>query len=243
MPEPAAPPRLLAQGRDTDVYALDDTRVLRRYRDPAHSNTQIEARIMQYVAGHGYPVPRVYDATDTDLVLERLHGPTLLEDWRRRPWTATRNARQLAALHDRLAAVPAPDWLPGPRTLAESETETAPGAAGSVLHLDLHPLNVILTPDRGPVVIDWSNAAAGDPAFDLAVTLVTITTVDLPLDAATAARRWYLRTLRRTSATDSRPRIADAAQAKLRDPNLSATEQARLRAVLARAERRERTRR
>jgi hypothetical protein len=26
--------RLLAQGRDADVFALDDARVLRRYRDP-----------------------------------------------------------------------------------------------------------------------------------------------------------------------------------------------------------------
>ena len=85
MPEPAAPPRLLAQGRDTDVYALDDTTVLRRYRDPTHSNTLMEAKVMAYLAEHGYPVPRVHDATDTDLVLERLHGPTLLEDWRRRP--------------------------------------------------------------------------------------------------------------------------------------------------------------
>ena len=59
---------------------------------------------------------------------------------------------------------------------------------------------MILTSERGPVVFDWSNAAAGDPAFDLAVTLVTITAVDLPLDAATAARRWYpADTLRRAS--------------------------------------------
>jgi aminoglycoside phosphotransferase (APT) family kinase protein len=233
MPEPTTRPLLLAQGRDTDVFALDDTRVLRRYRDPSHSNTLMEARIMEYVADHGYPVPRVYDATDTDLVMERLEGPTLMQAWQRRPWTVARNARQLAALHDRLAAVPAPDWLPAPRTLREAE----PGGTGSVLHLDLHPLNVILTPDRGPVVIDWTNAAAGDPALDLALTLVTIDTADLPLSPAVALRRWYLRALRRGSACDPRPRIGDAAHIKLGDPNHSATEEARMRAVQAKAER------
>ncbi|MFC7592742.1 phosphotransferase [Nonomuraea antimicrobica] len=31
-----------------------------------------------------------------------------------------------------------------------------------ILHLDLHPDNVMLTPD-GPMVIDWSNAGRGRP--------------------------------------------------------------------------------
>lgn len=169
--------RLLAQGRDADVFVLDDTRVLRRYRDRTHSNTQTEARVMEYLAAQGYPVPKVHDLTDIDLVMERLHGPTLMQAWERRPWRLAHYARQLADLHDRLAAVPAPDWLLAPRTLRDRE----PGGTGSVLHLDLHPLNVILTPDRGPVVFDWTNAAAGDPAFDLARTIVTIATADLPL--------------------------------------------------------------
>jgi aminoglycoside phosphotransferase (APT) family kinase protein len=227
--------RLLAQGRDADVFALDDgTRVLRRYRDPSHSNTEMEARVMEYLAAQGYPVPRVYDATDTDLVMDRLDGPTLMQAWERRPWRLVRYARELAALHDRLAAVPAPGWLPAPRFLRDTE----PGGTGSVLHLDLHPLNVILTPDRGAVVIDWTNASAGDPAFDLARTIVTIGTADLPLSPAAAARPWYLRVLRRASASDPGPRMADAARAKLADPNRSETEAVRMRAVIARAERR-----
>jgi aminoglycoside phosphotransferase (APT) family kinase protein len=226
--------RLLAQGRDADVFALDDARVLRRYRDPSHSNTELEARVMEYLAAQGYPVPRVYDATDTDLVMDRLDGPTLMQAWERWPWRLMRYARELAALHDRLAAVPAPDWLPAPRSLRDTE----PGGTGSVLHLDLHPLNVILTPDRGPVVIDWTNASAGDPAFDLARTIVTIGTADLPPSPAAVARAWYLRALRRASASDPGPRMADAARAKLADPNRSETEAVRMRAVIARAERR-----
>jgi aminoglycoside phosphotransferase (APT) family kinase protein len=224
--------RLLAQGRDADVFAIDDARVLRRYRDPSHSNTLMEARIMEYLADRGYPVPRVYDVTDTELVMDRLAGPTLMHAWERRPWRLARYARELAALHDQLAAIPAPDWLPAPDTLRGRE----PGGTGSVLHLDLHPLNVIVTPDRGPVVIDWTNAAAGDPACDLARTIVTIATADVPRGPAIAARRWYLQALRRASASDPAPHMADAARAKLAGPNCSETEAARMRAIIARTE-------
>lgn len=189
---------------------------------------------MEYLADRGYPVPRVHDVTETDLVMDRLAGPTLMQAWERRPWRLVRYARELAALHDRLAAIPAPDWLPAPDTLRSRE----PGGTASVLHLDLHPLNVVVTPDRGLAVIDWTKVAAGDPACDLARTIVTIATADVPWSPAVAARRWYLQVLRRASASDPAPRMADAARAKLLDPNHSEAEAARMRAIIARAERR-----
>ncbi|KUM81019.1 hypothetical protein AQI70_03230 [Streptomyces curacoi] len=54
---------------------------------------------------------------------------------------------------------------------------------GSVLHLDLHPDNVTLTPD-GPYVIDWDNARDGDPGLDWgssAVILAQVAVGDGPL--------------------------------------------------------------
>jgi hypothetical protein len=68
--------------------------------------------------------------------------------------------------------------------------------------------------------------------------IVTIGTADLPPSPAAAARAWYLRALRRASAADPGPRMADAARAKLADQNRSETEAVRMRAVIARAERR-----
>src|SRR3954454_6929548 len=68
---------LLASGRDADVYALDERRVLRRYR--RGGDVTGEAAVMRYVADHGYSVPRVYDADGADLILERLDGPTMLQ--------------------------------------------------------------------------------------------------------------------------------------------------------------------
>ena len=75
---------LIAWGRDADVYALNESRVLRRYRQGGP--TELEARLMTHLAACGYPVLKVYEITDTDMVLERLTGPTMLDVLARRPW-------------------------------------------------------------------------------------------------------------------------------------------------------------
>src|SRR4051812_33135356 len=68
---------LLASGRDADVYALDERRVLRRYR--RGGDVTGEAAIMRYVSDHGFPAPRIYEADGADLVMERLDGPTMMQ--------------------------------------------------------------------------------------------------------------------------------------------------------------------
>jgi tRNA A-37 threonylcarbamoyl transferase component Bud32 len=110
-----------------------------------------EAKVMGYVAQRAYPVPRVEEINSdgSELVIERTDGATMLEVFSRQPWTLRRHAAVLAALHDRLHDIAAPQWLD-------------PFLAGGdrLVHLDLHPLNVILSP-KGPVLVDWSNAARG----------------------------------------------------------------------------------
>ncbi|HZA81671.1 MAG TPA: serine/threonine protein kinase, partial [Actinomycetes bacterium] len=68
----------IARGRDADVYALGDGRVLRRYRRPGP--TDRERRVMAHARAHGYPVPQVYEWTGTDMVMDRLDGPSMLAD-------------------------------------------------------------------------------------------------------------------------------------------------------------------
>ncbi len=73
--------QLLGSGRTADVYELDGSWVLRRYRD--RSCTTEELAVMSYVRAFGYPVPRIGPPADgarpTDLVLQRLSGPTMSE--------------------------------------------------------------------------------------------------------------------------------------------------------------------
>ena len=78
------------------------------------------------------------------------------------------HGRTLAELHRRLHAIPAPDGIPSHL-----------GRGERLVHFDLHPDNVLLTA-RGPVVIDWSNAARGDQADDVALTWVIVATSRVP---------------------------------------------------------------
>ena len=136
------------------------TEVLRRYRSPR--DTEREVAAMEHARAHGYPVPAARAISDTDIVMERVFGATMLDDLGRRPWLISRHAATLAELHDRLHAIAAPSWLPAPV-----------GDGNAMLHLDLHPDNVILT-GHGPIVIDWPNAARGPAAADVAHTWMVL---------------------------------------------------------------------
>ena len=151
----------MAAGRASEVYDLGDGRVLRRFKgggDPAR-----EALVMQHARAHDYPVPEVLEVTGDSLVLELISGPTVWEEAAARPGTVQAHAEVLARLHRNLHEIGAPPGL------------AAVGVGDRLLHLDLHPANVILSP-AGPVVIDWTNARRGEPAFDVALTWVICAT-------------------------------------------------------------------
>jgi Ser/Thr protein kinase RdoA (MazF antagonist) len=165
------------------VFEHGPYEVLRRYRQSRDTAREVAA--MQHARGHGYPVPAARALNDTDIVMERAEGPTMLGDMMRNPTRMHRHAAMLAKLLDRLHSIPAPEWLPSPV-----------GEGNVLLHLDLHPENVILTAG-GPVVIDWPNAARGPAAADVAHTWIVLACSLPPEDAlkrvvALAGRRLFL---------------------------------------------------
>lgn len=178
---------------------------------------------MEYARGHGFPVPAVYGLSDdgTDLVMERLVGPSMLEALGRRPWWLRRRAAELADLHRRLHEIPAPEWAP-PAPVGEGDR---------LLHLDLHPLNVMMTP-RGPVVIDWTNAVGGDPAVDVAFTWVLMACGEIPAGGAKAAVLGRLRAalvgsfLGHFDLDPVRRHLEDVVAWKVGDANMSEQERA-----------------
>jgi aminoglycoside phosphotransferase (APT) family kinase protein len=245
-----APGPRLGVGRDAEVFALGEDRVLRRYRDGSRGadgrlkTSEHEAEIMRYARSRGYPVPAVYEVSGPDMVMDRVDGPTMLKDLGRRPWMVWRHSRLLAALHRRLHAIPAPDWLltydshpafTGPdhdsawAGLPPMPPAPPPGAPQTLLHLDLHPDNVILSP-RGPVVIDWRNTRRGDGAIDVASTWLIMATSQLPDEglkstAMDAVRRLFvyafLRHIDRAAAARQIPTVA---RYRLADRNLLPSE-------------------
>jgi aminoglycoside phosphotransferase (APT) family kinase protein len=227
MSSAAAPGPLLGTGRSADVFALGSDRVLRRYRFPIDAT--VEAGLMRYLAAQGYPVPEVYDAEGRDLVMERLDGPDMLTDLGRRPWLIARHARTLADLHNRLHRISGP---PGwPAAVGRDGTALATGTA--VVHLDLHPANVMLT-KRGPVVIDWVGARIGAPGADVAIAYLIMATADTDLIPLTlrpvvgSLRRAFCRRFLAAAQDSPWPHLASAARVRIADVNTRPAEAARL---------------
>ena len=206
--------KLIAEGRASEILDLGDGTVLRRFK--AGGSPEREALVMRHARAAGYPVPQVLDVRPDAMVLERIEGRTMLVELFRRPWTIRRNADRLAELHARLHELPAPEGL------------DAVGPGGRLLHLDLHPENVILSP-AGPVVVDWTNARSGDPAFDVALTWVIGATSGGPI-----ARPFLSRFLAHFDRAEVVSALPAAAEYRIADVNVSDDERARARRLVER---------
>ncbi|HXQ59526.1 MAG TPA: phosphotransferase [Acidimicrobiales bacterium] len=227
------PGPLIASGRDAEIFAYGPGLVLRRSRDGR--SIAAEAKVMEYVRGHGYPVPAIDHLSDdgTDLVMERIEGLSMGDVLVRKPWTLKANGALLGELHRRLHEIPAPEGLAG-----------GPGPAGSALvHLDLHPLNVLIGP-HGPVVIDWSNARKGAGPSDVALAWVLMMAGEIPVGRLKAAllgrgRRMLVDAF--TGCFDLGPvraTLRAIVEWKVTDPHMSEAEQERMWDVVRREERR-----
>jgi hypothetical protein len=142
-----------------------------------------------------------------------------------------RQGRALANLHQRLHEIAAPAWL-----------HHAPvGEGDRVLHFDLHPLNVILSP-TGPVVIDWTGASRGDPAVDVAIAWIlmmagSVSTSRLIGVVLDRARRALVNSFLRPFEMEAVKRtLSDVVAWKTLDPHMSTSEQARMWQVVRDAE-------
>jgi len=150
-----------------------------------------EVLAMSAAAAH-VPVPRVLGQIEGAVLLELLPGRPAGE------LASAAAGRACGALHERLAGVTAPEGL-----------RELPGRERKLLHLDLHPYNVLVD-EAGEVtaVIDWTNAAAGDAQLDAARTWSILT-----LDPAALARRDAGWTALSEAWLDALPETAPAARA------------------------------
>ncbi|MBK3566957.1 phosphotransferase [Streptomyces sp. MBT62] len=202
--------KLIGSGRTADVYEIDDAWVLRRNRED-WGDAAAEGAVMEHVRAYGYPVPRVRirpgdsPASRTDLVMERLTGPTMVEALTAGAIDAREAGTVLAALLRRLHAIPG--RRPGTR----------------VLHLDLHPENVLLTP-AGPHVIDWGTTEDGDPGLDWglsAIILAQVAVDDLPI---AGPAREVLAALLADPADLTEAGLAEARRRRAANPTMTAHE-------------------
>jgi len=212
-----ADPRLIAEGRASEILDLGGGRVLRRFKNGG--NPEREALVMRHAREHGYPVPEVFEVAPDSLVIERIEGRTMLEAVFAEPDTLEENTRLLVELHDALHRIEAPKGLP------------SFGEGDRLLHLDLHPANVILSP-AGPVVIDWANARRGEPLLDVVYTWIIVATSN---GAGRLARDFVEIFLGHFDRDELLAHVPLAAKHRLADENVLDEERVRIRALAAAA--------
>jgi aminoglycoside phosphotransferase (APT) family kinase protein len=199
-----------ASGRDADLFGLDAGRVLRRYR--AGGDATVEAAVMRYVAAHNYPVPAVHEARDTDIVMDRLNGPTMFDALGNGGLDEHAAGAILAALHDRLHLLPA---------------RLSSDPAVRILHVDLHPGKI----ESGPVVIDWRNTTEGDPNLDVAMTALVLAEAGVSTARLARSARSLLATFLAQVEAQPVAMFDEAVVVRSRDPNLSTHELQQLEAA------------
>ena len=110
-----------------------------------------------------------------------------------------------------------------------------------IVHMDLHPLNVIVGPN-GPVVIDWTNAGLGDPNIDVDLAWVLMAAGQIPVNRAVAALLGRFRALLVNGflsyfdRAELVLRLRDTVTWKVQDLNMTDAEVAEMWTIVERAE-------
>ena len=195
------PGELVAVGRTSDVYAFGEGAVVKIPRPdvPDHWAT-LEAEFTAAVRAIGVPAPSVSDVIVIDgrhaIVFERVEGRPMWEHMVEEPARIPALARVLAETQRRVLSAGPPNGLrgkvdrmvmklnavplfsAGERIEAVEMVEALPKGA-ALLHGDLHPGNVLMTPD-GPIVIDWFDASVGHPVADIVRSSLLMRVIDGP---------------------------------------------------------------
>lgn len=177
----------ISGGWDTAVWKIqrgDDAFALRLFRIGDAQYAAHETEMMRAASAAEIAVPHIHAEgiwnERPTLVLGWCPGRTLMQAMRLRPWTIRRLGyafgRQQAALHR--ATIPHDDaadpaWIThfGPVDDALRDRLLSLDLQhGRLLHLDYHPLNVMVERNRITCILDWTNAILGDPRADVART-------------------------------------------------------------------------
>lgn len=194
---------LVAAGRTSDVYEFGSDAVVKVPRPEVPPFwAEVEAELTVAVHDFGVPAPGVLDVVTIDgracVVFERIRGALLWERMLEQPGRAEALVGELVAIQRLIHAAGLPERMPdlvgrlrlklaSCDALSDSHRDEAQSLVGilpsgaAILHGDLHPGNVLLSPD-GPVAIDWFDASIGHPLADVVRTSLLIRPGFAPAD-------------------------------------------------------------
>jgi aminoglycoside phosphotransferase (APT) family kinase protein len=179
--------RIIAPGRTSDVYEYGRGSVVKVPRPGVPAAwPAIEAEITAAVHSNGLPTPAVRGLEIIEgresVVFERIDGRSMWQQLRDGGRGVSSVAGELAEIQLAICgAEPPPSLIDfadrvgakvdaahvlsvGERNEAQRILASLPRGS-SLCHGDLHPGNVLMS-DRGPIVIDWYDAAVGSPIAD-----------------------------------------------------------------------------
>ena len=184
----------LARGRTAAVYDWDEGHVLKLFHNWFEfQNIEYEFKVAQAVYDSGVKAPAVRELIQVQgrngLIYERVTGESMLDLFQRKPWKMFTYARLLAKLHAQMhESVFNGEGIPLQRKRLQNKISHADALSAllktsllnalaslpdgnRVCHGDFHPANVLLSGNDARV-IDWMDAARGNPLADVARTSI-----------------------------------------------------------------------
>lgn len=188
-------------GMDTTLWRVERggrAYALRLFKAGEDAVARREERAMR-LAVPEVPIPPVRAAgvwvDRPALLIDWCAGQTLLAALRADPRRAWALAQAFGATQARLHAAAPPvalredgrswiDWKAGGAGALGERLRAVASDEPSILHLDYHPLNVMVDAGRVSGLIDWANVHVGDRRADVARTLTLLLFAPLPPDGS-----------------------------------------------------------
>lgn len=192
--------RLIGEGNTAEVYFWGENEILKLFRQKfPYEGVDREYNVSKAVETLGLPVPKVGKMIEIEgrrgIIYEKITGSSMLELITKHPASVVNYSKHMAVLHNEMHQCKV-EGLPKYKEALEwnirhtellSETlrleildllEKLPESS-YLCHGDFHPGNIISASDKS-TILDWMTAAAGDPAADVARTLLLLTSGALP---------------------------------------------------------------
>lgn len=175
-------------GRSSLVFKITDNNrnhyALRIIKKENYSQALREIEVMKIVSKYDIPVPKVFSLIENEnhviMLMEWIDGRTLLNEIQLEPDHAITFGVKFGKLHAKINSIMLEEgsrikssWLTPDKKeleLLNKIEQLNTNSKRHLLHLDFHPLNVLIKGGEIKAIIDWANAGIGDYRFDLSRT-------------------------------------------------------------------------
>jgi len=200
--------KLIGEGRTAEIWEYGDQTVVKLYREDASEQQAVrEYEISKYAHAQGIrtplPMERITIGDRNGIVFQQVAGGSLLGAMAREPRRIGEYAARLAGLHADLHKLEAPGDIGRQKEMLRRGIVAAPmltmdeksdilacleklPEGNKLCHGDMHPDNVLM--DGQLWVIDWMTGTVGEPAGDVARSLIMFSIGSMPPGTSIPAR-------------------------------------------------------